>query len=74
VDARRADEVEYAPFPGTADPMEHLYDYLEFLAKAATIVVAIVAVVVAATSLDCVVDRARAATSKCASSTTDSTT
>ena len=51
VDARRADEVEYAPFPGTADPMEHLYDYLEFLAKAATIVVAIVAVVVAATSL-----------------------
>ncbi len=31
--------------------MEHLYDYLEFLAKAATIVVAIVAVVVAATSL-----------------------
>ncbi len=41
VDARRADEVEYAPFPGTADTMEHLYDYLEFLAKAATVVVAI---------------------------------
>ena len=51
VDARRIDEVEYAPFSGMADLMEHLYDYLEFLAKTATVVVAIVAVIVAATSL-----------------------
>lgn len=34
-----------------ADTMEHLYDYLEFLAKAATVVIAIVAVIVVATSL-----------------------
>ena len=46
VDARRIDEVEYAPFSGMADVMEHVYDYLEFLAKTATIVVAIVAVIV----------------------------
>jgi serine protease SohB len=49
VDARCANEEEYA-FPGTAG-VEHLYDCLKFLAKAATVVVAIIAVIVAATSL-----------------------
>ncbi len=51
VDARCIGEVEYAPFPGMVASMEHLYDYLEFLAKAATVVVAIVAVIIVATSL-----------------------